>query len=158
MDKGACISFRGQRYETKPALIGYTVEISYDPANPEIITVSYPGFEPFQASPVKIGPYCDRQATLPAAMQGQVPTTSRFLDALETKYTQSKYQIGRCDFILPSYRKEARLMYESSLAWNIHRLSGMIPPEKLFEFQCFPGNSRPSGLCGGPPDVCCCNS
>ena len=39
VDKGACISFRGQRYETKPALIGYTVEISYDPANPEIITV-----------------------------------------------------------------------------------------------------------------------
>ena len=93
VDKGACISFRGQRYETKPALIGYTVEISYDPANPEIITVSYPGFEPFQASPVKIGPYCDRQAALPAAMQGQVPTTSRFLDALETKYTQSKYQM-----------------------------------------------------------------
>ena len=59
VDKGACISFRGQRYETKPALIGYTVEISYDPANPEIITVSYPGFEPFQVRPVKIGPYCD---------------------------------------------------------------------------------------------------
>ena len=30
VDKGACISFHGQRYETKPALIGYTVEISYD--------------------------------------------------------------------------------------------------------------------------------
>ena len=71
VDKGACISFRGQRYETKPALIGYTVEISYDPANPEIITISHPGFEPFQAMPVKIGAYCDRHATLPAAMQEQ---------------------------------------------------------------------------------------
>lgn len=70
VDKGACISFRGQRYETKPALIGYTVEISYDPANPEIITVSYPGFEPFQVRPVKIGPYCDRQATLPGCHAG----------------------------------------------------------------------------------------
>ena len=28
VDKGACISFRGQGIETKPALIGYTVEIS----------------------------------------------------------------------------------------------------------------------------------
>ncbi len=105
-NKGACISFRGQRYETKPALIGYTVEISYDPAKPEIITVSYPGFEPFPAKPVKIGPYCDRQATLPAAMQGQVPTTSRFLDALETKYTQSKYQMADA-ISFASYRKEA---------------------------------------------------
>lgn len=106
VDKGACISFRGQRYETKPALIGYTVEISYDPANPEIITVSYPGFEPFQARPVKIGSYCDRHATLPAAMQGQAPTTSRFLDALETKYTQSKYQMADA-ISFASYRKEA---------------------------------------------------
>ena len=106
MDKGACISFRGQRYETKPALIGYTVEISYDPANPEIITVSYPGFEPFQARPVKIGSYCDRHATLPAAMQGQAPTTSRFLDALETKYTQSKFQMADA-ISFASYRKEA---------------------------------------------------
>lgn len=106
VDKGACISFRGQRYETKPALIGYTVEISYDPANPEVITVSYPGFEPFQARPVKIGPYCDRQTALPAAMQGQVPTTSRFLDALETKYTQSKYQMADA-ISFASYRKEA---------------------------------------------------
>lgn len=37
--------------------------------------------------PVKIGAYCDRHATLPAAMQEQKPTTSRFLDALETKHT-----------------------------------------------------------------------
>ena len=74
VDKGACISFRGQRYETKPALIGYTVEISYDPANPEIITISHPGFEAFQAMPVKIGAYCDKKAMLPAAMQEQKPT------------------------------------------------------------------------------------
>ena len=105
VDKGACISFRGQRYETKPALIGYTVEISYDPANPEIITISHPGFEPFQAMPVKIGAYCDRHATLPAAMQEQKPTTSRFLDALETKHTQSRRQMADA-ISFASYRKE----------------------------------------------------
>ena len=38
VDKGACISFRGRKYETKPSLIGYKVEISYDPAAPETIT------------------------------------------------------------------------------------------------------------------------
>lgn len=105
VDKGACISFRGHRYETNPALIGYTVEIAYDPANPEIITVSHPGFEPFKAMPVKIGGYCDKKATLPAAMQEQKPTTSRFLDALERKHQQSKRQMADA-ISFASYRKE----------------------------------------------------
>ena len=80
--------------------------ISDDPANPEIITISHPGFEPFQAMPVKIGAYCDRHATLPAAMQEQKPTTSRFLDALETKHTQSRRQMADAiSFLLPTGRR-----------------------------------------------------
>ena len=59
VDLGGCISFRGQHFETKPALIGYKVQISYDPAAPETLTISYPGFEPFTARPVQIGEYCD---------------------------------------------------------------------------------------------------
>ena len=105
VDKGACISFRGRLYETKPALIGYTVEISYDPAKPEIITVSYPGFESFQAIPVKIGSYCDKNTTFPASMQEQRPTTSRFLDALELKHQQSRSQMADA-ISFASYRKE----------------------------------------------------
>ena len=57
VDKGACISFHGQKYETKPSLIGCKVSISYDPAAPEIITVSYPGIEAFTAKPLNIGSY-----------------------------------------------------------------------------------------------------
>lgn len=79
VDKGACICFRGKRYETKPALIGHTVEISYDPTSPEQITVSYQGMEPFTAVPLMIGSYCDKRPALPASMQEQTPTTSRFL-------------------------------------------------------------------------------
>lgn len=106
VDKGACISFRGQRYETKPALIGHTVDISYDPASPELLTVSYQGFEPFIATPVKIGEFCDRRPTLPAAMQEQKPTTSRFLDALEAKHEQSRRQMADA-ISFASYRREA---------------------------------------------------
>lgn len=106
VDKGACISFQGKRYETKPALIGHTVEISYDPMAPEVITVSYPGFEAFQASPVKIGEYCDKGITLPAAMQKQEPTTSRFLDALEAKHEAHKQQMADA-ISFAGYRKEA---------------------------------------------------
>lgn len=106
VDKGACISFHGKRYETKPALIGYTVEISYDPNAQEVITVSYPGFEPFSATPIKIGEYCDKRPTLPAAMQEQKPTTSRFLDALEAKHEQNRSQMADA-ISFASYRKGA---------------------------------------------------
>ncbi len=105
VDKGACISFRGRQYETRPSLIGHTVEISYDPAVPEILTVSHSGYEPFQAKAVPIGSYCDSTPVLPAAMQDQKPTTSRFLDALEKKHTGSIRQ--QTDAIcFASYRKE----------------------------------------------------
>lgn len=105
VDRGACISFRGQRYETKPALIGYTVEISYDPAAPETITVTYPGYEPFTAHPIRIGEFCDKNPSLPAAMQDQTPSTSRFLDGLERKSEESRQK--RTDAIsFTSYQRE----------------------------------------------------
>ncbi len=105
VDKGACISVHGKRYETKPELIGHTVEISYDPAAPEIITVSYQGYESFTANPLTIGSYCDNKPALPAGMQEQETDTSRFLDALEKKHEEN---IGkRTDAIsFASYRKE----------------------------------------------------
>ena len=106
VDKGACISFRGKRYETNPSLIGHTVEISYDPATPEQITISYQGMEPFTAVPLKIGPYCDKRPTLPASMQEQTPTTSRFLDALEIHHKQNQQQMADA-ISFASYRKEA---------------------------------------------------
>lgn len=105
VDKGACISFRGKRYETKPALIGFIVEISYDPSSPEILTVRHPGMEPFQAKPLKIGEYCDPRPALPASMEAAEPETSRFLDALERQHEESMRR--RADAIsFGSYKKE----------------------------------------------------
>lgn len=105
VDKGACISFQGQRYETKSGLIGYEVEISYDPTDPEILTVSYPGYPSFTARPVKIGSYCDKNPSLPVSMQEQKPTTSRFLDALERSHENTVRK--KADAIsFAGYRKE----------------------------------------------------
>ena len=101
-----CISFRGQRYETKPELIGYKVEIAYDPAAPEVLTITYPGYEPFTARPLKIGSYCDKNPTLPVSMQGQKPSTSRFLDALEIQHEKNREQVANA-ISFASYRKEA---------------------------------------------------
>lgn len=106
VDKGACISFRGRRYETKPELIGYTVQISYDPLSPEVITVSYPGYASFTAEPLKIGSYCDKNPTLPVSMKDQTPSTSRFLDALEVRHKTSQEQVANA-ISFASYRKEA---------------------------------------------------
>ena len=89
VDKGGCISFRGKRYETKPSLIGFTVEIAYDPMASDTITVSYPGIIPFKAGPLKIGEYCDQRTPLPVSMMKTEPETSRFLDALEKHHEES---------------------------------------------------------------------
>lgn len=89
VDKGACISFQGRKYETRPALIGFKVEISYDPSAPETITVYYPGMEPFTAEPLKIGAFCDKTPALPASMLESEPESSRLLSALEKKQALS---------------------------------------------------------------------
>ena len=94
VDKGACISFRGKRYETKPALIGFDVEISYDPAVPETVTVHYPGMEPFEAKPLKIGEYCDKNPTLPISMQEAPASSSRLLDGLEAQHEEQKNRMA----------------------------------------------------------------
>ncbi|MBE5833979.1 MAG: transposase family protein [Butyrivibrio sp.] len=105
VDKGACISFKGKKYETKPALIGQVVEVAYDPLSPDILTISYPGIESFTAKPLKIGEYCDKNETLPISIQQAAPETSRFLDALEKKHEQSKKQLTDA-ISFASYRKE----------------------------------------------------
>ena len=105
VDKGACISFQGRKYETRPSLIGFNVEIAYDPMASEIITVSYPGMEPFQAHPLKIGKYCAQKSELPVSMQAVEPETSRLLDALEKRHHESRQH--RADAIsFGGYKKE----------------------------------------------------
>lgn len=94
VDKGACISFQGRKYETKPTLIGFKVEIAYDPMSPETVTVSYPGMEPFTARPVKIGEFCDKNPALPVSMQETEAENSRMLAALEKKREQSRRQMA----------------------------------------------------------------
>ena len=89
VDKGGCISFQGRKYETKPSLIGCRVGIAYDPCAPETITVSHAGMEPFQAEPLKIGPYCDKAPSLPISMQPVQTESSRLLEALEKRHEEN---------------------------------------------------------------------
>ena len=49
--------------------------------------------EPFTAMPVVIGSYCDKSPALRASMQEQIPTTTRFLDALEEFHFLLNYRL-----------------------------------------------------------------
>lgn len=94
VDKGGCISFHGRKYETTPALIGHTVEISYDPVSPDTLTIQYPGIVPFTATPLQISSYCNQEQVIPASMLPVQPETSRLLDALEKKHQESKERLA----------------------------------------------------------------
>ena len=107
VDKGACISFNGLKYETSTALIGATVDIAYDSMAPEEITVTYPGTEPIQAKPIRIGSFCDPKPDLPLCMLPEEPETSRFLEGLEQKRNRSR-QMKADALSFGNYRKEVK--------------------------------------------------
>ena len=107
VDKGGCISFHGRDYEVSAALIGATVEIAYDPQNPDPLMVSYRDMPPIEARPVAISPFCDRKPELPVSMQSPEPETSRFLDVLEKKHAESQVKLANA-ISFSRYRKEGR--------------------------------------------------
>ncbi len=105
VNKGGCISFRGQDYEVSAALIGATVEIAYDPVKPEPLLVTYRDMEPVEARRVAISPFCDKKPEIPISMQPGEPDTSRFLDVLEKKHRESRTKLANA-ISFSGYRKE----------------------------------------------------
>lgn len=88
LDNAGCFSFHDNTYEASTALAGAVVEIVYDPMNTETVMVHYQDMEPIAAHRVRIGAFADKKPPVPAAMTGQLPETSRLLDALEKKYRE----------------------------------------------------------------------
>ena len=105
VNKGGCISFHGKDYEVSAALIGATVEIAYDPQNPNPLLVFYRDMPPMEAKPVAISPFCDKKPEIPISMQDMEPKTSRFLDVLEKKHADSQVKLANA-ISFSSYRKE----------------------------------------------------
>ena len=66
------------------------MEIAYDPLNTQTIEVRHGKLEVIQAHPVKIGEHASKDPVLPAGMTENIPDRSRFLDALEKKYTKER--------------------------------------------------------------------
>lgn len=105
VDQAGCISFRGYTYETSTSLIGASVEISYDPLKPDIITVSYPGIPPFQASPLQMPEYCDPRPSIPESLLPAEPECSRFLEGLKHQ-REKNIQMQANALSFSSYGKE----------------------------------------------------
>ena len=105
VDQAGCISFRGYTYETSTSLIGASVEISYDPLKPDIITVSYPGIPPFPASPLQMPEYCDPRPSIPESLLPAEPECSRFLEGLK-RQREKNIQMQANALSFSSYGKE----------------------------------------------------
>lgn len=107
VDKGACVNFKGKKYDVGVAMIGKKVEIVFDPMAPETITIQCQGMEPFEAHPLEMSEYCKPKPKLPDTMLPVEPETSRFLDVLEKKHKERMQQ--NADAIsFASLRKEAK--------------------------------------------------
>ena len=88
LDNAGCFSFGDVKYEASTALANAEVEIAYDPMNAETIKVLYRDMNPITAHRVRIVAFCDKTPDVPVAMTERIPSTSRFLDALEKKYKE----------------------------------------------------------------------
>ena len=84
VDKSGCISFGGKKYDVGIKYAGQTVDVVYDPANTEVLTIEVMGEEPFVARQLQIGEHVKPRPERPA------PTVeadhSRLLAAVEKKY------------------------------------------------------------------------
>jgi transposase InsO family protein len=88
VDKAGCISLNRQLYEVSLTLIGQQVEILYDPMDKSEITVKHKptSFEK-RAYKLKIGTKAATRPKLPDFMLPAPASSSRLLDAKESKFT-----------------------------------------------------------------------
>ncbi|WP_131921201.1 DDE-type integrase/transposase/recombinase, partial [Heliophilum fasciatum] len=100
VDKAGCISFMGQKYEVGIALMGCTVDVTYDPASIDELTVEYPGHAPIKAKPLVIGTRTGPRPHMPEHLQKQPAESSRLLTAATQQH--AKRQEAQCPAV--SYR------------------------------------------------------
>lgn len=95
IDEAGCFSLVGSRYEASAALANLEAEIAYDPMDMETVTVCCRGAAPFSAHRMEIGAFASKVPPVPVGMTGNIPETSRLLDALEKKYKEDHGQMAR---------------------------------------------------------------
>jgi len=92
VDKAGCISFEGRKYEVGLNFIGCTVEVIYDPADIEELTIEFDGHAPWRVKQLVIGDRAGQRPKLPEFMQPVPAESSRLLDAATQKNLERKQQ------------------------------------------------------------------
>ncbi|MCC3359722.1 DDE-type integrase/transposase/recombinase, partial [Bacillus sp. REN16] len=92
VDKSGCISFMDQKYEVGLSFIGRKVDVVYDPADLEELTIEYEGYSPWKAKKLVIGERSGKRPTLPSHLQPQEADSSRLLKAAEQKHQERKVE------------------------------------------------------------------
>ena len=95
IDEAGCFSLGGSRYEASAALSNLEAEIAYDPMDMETVMVSCRGAAPLKAHRLEIGAFASKVPPVPVGMTGNIPETSRLLDALERKYKEDHGRMAR---------------------------------------------------------------
>ena len=95
IDEAGCFSLGGNRYEASAALSNLEAEAAYDPMDMDTVTVYCRGAAPVEAHRMEIGAFASKVPPVPLGMTGNIPETSRLLDALEKKYKEDHGQMAR---------------------------------------------------------------
>ncbi|MDQ0415822.1 DDE-type integrase/transposase/recombinase [Mesobacillus stamsii] len=85
VDKSGCISFMDHKYEVGLTFIGRQVEVVYDPANIEELTIEFEDHTPWKAKKLVIGERAGKRPDLPEHLLVQDAESSRLLKAAERK-------------------------------------------------------------------------
>ncbi|WP_066442445.1 DDE-type integrase/transposase/recombinase [Cytobacillus gottheilii] len=85
VDKSGCIILMDQKYEVGLAFIGRKVDVVYDPANIEDLTIEFEDYTPWKARKLIIGERAGKRPELPEHLQVQSVESSRLLRAAERR-------------------------------------------------------------------------
>jgi hypothetical protein len=92
VDKSGCISFEGKKYEAGLLFIGCKVDVVYDPADTEELTIEYEGHKPWKARQLVIGEKTGERPHLPEHLLPEQADSSRLLAAAAKRNEQRKEQ------------------------------------------------------------------
>jgi len=96
VDKTGCISFGGKLYEVGVLFAGQKVNIIYDPADIQTLTVEHErSGDSFRIKELKIGEHTGPRPQLPKFMTPALPRTSRLLDEKEKQHAARQDVVRR---------------------------------------------------------------
>lgn len=103
-DKSGCISFGGKKYDLGIQYAGQTVDVVFDPANTETLTIEAQGNTPFTVRELQVGEHVKLRPERPDA--SVKADHSRLLDAASKQYKANTVERHRAISYSSEIRKE----------------------------------------------------